>query len=101
MDIMHSVHDVPIRLPDERWRHILLGHPELEGQRAAVVRAVSDPEVVAAGQAGILLAVRRAGVQWIVVAYREIARDDGFVLTAYVTSREPTRGRRIVWTAPS
>jgi hypothetical protein len=34
--------------------------------------------------------------KFLVVPYREVSKDDGFVLTAYLTSR-PSTSRSVVW----
>ena len=97
MDFARSINNVPIRLNDERWRHIVMGHPELQALRDAVIQAIHDPEAVFAGVAGELLAARSMGELWVVVAYREVSERDGFVITAYLTRRDPSLRRTIVW----
>jgi len=54
-----SVNGVPIRLTDERWQHIAQEHPELNGQEADVLQAVSSPDEVQEARVGALAAVRR------------------------------------------
>jgi hypothetical protein len=101
MDVAISVHGVPIRLTDERWTHIERGHPEMAGRRSEILNSVSTPDMLVRGNEGTLLAVRRsAGGMLVVVAYRETSATDGFVLTAFVTRRDPSRGRDVVWTSP-
>jgi hypothetical protein len=98
MDVVRSVAGVPIRLTDERWAHVLVGHPELTDGREAVLVALEHPQSVMTGRDGVLLAVRPVDDRkWIVVAYVENNASDGFVLTAYVTRRDPTRGRETSW----
>jgi len=94
-----SVRGVPIRLTDERWTHIMEQHCEMAGLRADVMRAIAEPARVVAGSAGELLAVREVGPgRAIVVVYRE-EQDDGFVITAFVTSRlRALERRRPLWT---
>jgi hypothetical protein len=101
MDVARSINNVPIRLNDERWRHIVTGHPELVRQGDGLLRAVADPDYVFAGLAGELLAARRVGELWLVVAYREVSEQDGFVITAYLTRRDPSLRRMVVWTRQS
>ena len=95
-----SVHGVPIRLSDERWNHIVTRHPELAGTRTDVMETVAAPNFIQLGDAGEFLAIRLPrpkAPRYLVVVYREIAPDDGFVITAYLT-REPNLRRRVVWT---
>ena len=102
MDITQSVANVPIRLTDERWRHIIVGHPELATQRERVIETLADPDLVQSGDAGGLLAIRYyeqtpLTSKFLVVAYRETSRNDGFVLTAYFTRCHSTK-RETIWT---
>ena len=101
MDIVRSVNNVPIRLTDERWGHILDGHAELTDRRDRVLLTVGEPHAVARGRAGALLAFRReSDGKWLVVTYREINATDGFVITAYLTKRDPSARRQTLWTRP-
>ena len=89
-----------MRLPAERWQHIAEEHPELAGLRAAVLEAVSNAEYVLEGNGGELLAVRRLDSgKVLVVAYREVDSSDGFVITAFITSRAAAifKRRRQLW----
>jgi hypothetical protein len=101
MKISSSVNGVPIRLTDERWQHIVDGHPEMASEQDHVLQTVEAPDFVQAGDFGELLAVRQWLVtafrrKFVVVAYREVDRMDGFVLTAYL-ARRPSRSRMVVW----
>lgn len=91
---VQSKNGVPIRLTDERWSHIVTEHAELTGMRDDVLTAVSSPDRVLSGSVGELLAVRRLfSGKLLVVVYRE-AGADGFVITAFLTSRERSLNRR-------
>lgn len=92
-----SKHNVPIRLPDERWSHIEYEHDDLYGMRDEVMRTVREPERILAGGEDELLAVREVEQgKWLVVIYKEISPSDGFVITAYLTRRERQLERRTV-----
>lgn len=90
---------VPIRLTDERWAHIVEEHCELAGLRQEVLETIAEAERVLAGHAGELLATRMVETdRAMVVVYRELGPDDGFVITAFVTTRLASLQRRIqVW----
>ncbi len=95
-----SRNGVWVRLSTERWQHISEGHPELARLRVAVLKAIADAEYVLEGTAGELLAVRRLDSgRVLVVAYKEVDVQDGFVITAFVTSRVAAifKRRRQVW----
>jgi hypothetical protein len=90
-----SRNEIPIRLTGERWSHIVEEHSEMAGLREEVLQTISDAERVVAGNAGELLAVRlvEAG-KAIVVVYREVSLEDGFVITAFLTRRLASLDRR-------
>jgi len=101
MLIVYSTHRTPIRLTSERWEHIVTYHPEMAGQREAVLETVAEPDVIQQGDYGELLAARfytgtPLGDKHLVVAYREVNQEDGFILTAYYTRRLSTQ-REILW----
>ncbi len=101
MNVVTSVNGVAIRLTDERWLHIVTGHPELAGERDRVLQSLEEPDMVQAGDFGEMLAVRHwsstsLGSKFVVVAYREVDRMDGFILTAYL-ARRPSRSRTVLW----
>ena len=95
-----SKNGVWVRLPAERWQHISEEHPELAHFRTAVLEAIANAEYVLEGNAGEFLAVRPLdSSRVLVVAYREVDRHDGFVITAFMTSRVAAvfKRRRLVW----
>lgn len=102
MQVADSVNGVPVRLTEERWQHISERHPEMGSEQEKILETIASPEKVLQGDSGELLAVRfypqtPLTSKFLVVAYREVAADDGFILTAYFTNRLSTR-RVILWT---
>jgi hypothetical protein len=94
LDSVVSKNGVPIRLTDERWAHISEEHGELAGMRAEVLDTVARPKCIYAGNASELLAAKEtAAGKWLIAVYREM-RDDGFVITAFLTSRVTSFARR-------
>lgn len=101
MLIVHSLNGIPIRLTGERWQHIVHRHPEMEDQRERVLETLVEPDMIQEGDFGELLASRfypdtPLTSKFLVVAYREIDQDDGFILTAYLT-RRPSSRRTVLW----
>lgn len=93
-DIVISRWGTPIRLTDERWGHIVGGHSELMGMRPSVLNALENAERILEGARGELLAVQeREPGKWIVVVYKELS-GDGYVITAFLTSKERWLNRR-------
>ena len=101
MLIVRSQNDVHIRLTEERWGHIVRRHPEMESLQERALETVSQPEMIQEGDFGELLAVRfyaetSLTSKFLVVAYREIRSNDGFIVTAYLATRLSTR-RKTIW----
>jgi hypothetical protein len=85
LDIVESVDGVPVRLTEERWGHILEQHPFLSGYYERILATVENPAFVLRGHRRSKIAVNNYGRRtWLHVAYREIALDDGFIITAYI-----------------
>jgi len=93
-EAIRSRNGVPVCLTDERWTHITEEHCELAGRRLDVLETISNPERVLAGGGGELLAIREVEPgKHLVVVYRE-SRNDGFVITAFLTKRAKSLQRR-------
>lgn len=96
MDIVYTINDVPIRLPYERWYHIVENHDDLASYYYEVLEAVEKPDFVARGNKGTLKAVKNTGKNtWLVVIYREKSKTDGFIITAYFLDKKP-KGE-VIW----
>jgi hypothetical protein len=95
MDVVRSKRNVPIRLTEERWFHITEEHSELAGYYFEVLETVGNPEAIYEGKAQECIAAREIGKgKYIVVVYRELSKDDGFVITAFLTRRRSQLERR-------
>lgn len=99
--IVFSRNGVPVRFTEERWRHIVDHHPEMENQRDKILETIGEPDLIQEGDFGALLAIRfypktPLTSKYLVLAYREVTKDDGFVLTAYFTNR-PSSRRAVIW----
>lgn len=96
MDIAYSIANVPIRLTHERWFHIVENHDEVAGYYDDVLAVVEDPEFVLEGYGSSLIAVRAYGKSgYFNVIYKELSSYDGFVITAYFTSK--LNRSRVTW----
>jgi hypothetical protein len=88
MDIVISKNEVPIRLTEERWFHIVENHDDLAGYYDEVLKTVEDPDAILQGYGGALIGVTVLGRRkFLAVVYRELSRREGFIITAYFTSR--------------
>src|SRR5438477_5430673 len=96
MDIAYSVNRVPIRLTAERWSHIVNSHDEMAGYYDDCLQVIEEPDWVLTGRGGSLRAVKGYGRnRHLVVLYRELSADDGFVITAYFVRKIDRRS--IIW----
>ncbi len=96
LDIVKSINDVPIRLTDERWDHILDGHPYMSGFYEDVPNAISYPEFIIRGNKGVKIAVVNLGRRrWLHVFYRELNQSDGFIISALID--EYVEKSKILW----
>jgi len=70
-----------ILLTDERWKHIVLGRPELENKLVLVLDAVANPDEVYVDKAGAFHALKRLRGELsdyiVVVYYRE--NEEGYI----------------------
>ena len=101
MIVVQSKNGVGIHLSQERWDHIVRRHPEIKDQRQKILDTINDPEMIQKGDFGELIAVRfypktPLTNKYLVVAYKEIDKKEGFVLTAYFAQR-PSKRRAVVW----
>lgn len=81
-----SKNGILIRLTEERWKHIVLMHPNLASKQKQVLKTVENPEYIFKGGAGELLAVSELSKRaYLVVVYKETV-DDGFIITAFDTA---------------
>lgn len=96
-----SKNGVKIRLTQERWIHITTSHLELDPDDYKIVLdVVGNPDAILKGDTGELLATKKQTRKrvWIVVAYKEVTQEDGFILTAYLTTDSNWLLKRgIVW----
>ncbi len=96
MDIGYSINGVPIRLTYERWYHIIENHDDLASYFFEVLEAIEKPELVVRGNKGSLKAAKNMGKdKWLVAVYREITKEDGFIITAYFIHKKP-KGE-VIW----
>jgi hypothetical protein len=85
--ITTSRNGTTIRLPDERWEHIVERHNILADKQQFVLDTIINPDRILIGNEDALMALRELEPgRWLVVVYRE-ENDDGFVITAFPTRR--------------
>ncbi|MCL0066027.1 hypothetical protein M1N79_04035 [Dehalococcoidia bacterium] len=99
-NITYSVNDIPIRLTDERWTHIVENHDDIAGHYFDVLEAVANPTWILKGDedelwAAKLISERKA----MLVIYKESGeQNDGLIITAFFTTKiKKLLRRRIIW----
>lgn len=96
LDIVKSVNGVPIRLTSERWFHIVENHNDLAGYYEEVLDTVENPNLIVKGYRGALVAQKEIYKgHYLVVIYKETKENDGFIVTAYISSS--LRKEKVVW----
>ena len=85
-----SVFDHDIRLTARQWAHIIEAHDYMAGNMDKVLETLSEPSRIIQGEQGELLALKdyestNITEKTAVVVYRD--EDDGFVITAFFTSK--------------
>ena len=98
MDIVTSKNRVPIRLTEERWFHIIENHDDLAGHYDDVLYTIEDPDYIIEGYRKALIALKKVTKsKFLAVVYREVSKEDGFVITAYFTSKIDLEREVIRW----
>lgn len=98
MDMIKSKNGVSIRLTAERWLHIIENHDDLAGYYDGVLKTVEDPDYVIKGYEGALIALQEINRgMFLAVVYKELSEEDGFIITAYFTSKIKLEKETIVW----
>jgi hypothetical protein len=99
--VITSVNEIPIRLTEERWIHIVENHNEVAGYYDKVLEAVANPSWVLQGYHDEMWAILKIQENKVLlVVYKEIKlQNDGFIITAFFTSQiEKLKRRKILWT---
>ena len=96
--ITNSKNDIPVRLTEERWFHIVEHHNDLAGYSNDVLNTVENPDIILKGWTGELLAAKKINDKYNIAAYKELSKSDGFILTAFFTSNIGKLKRRgVIW----
>jgi len=105
--VVRSRSGARVRLTEKQWEHIVAARPELGGFRREVLEAVEHPDEVYEPPPRVrpqLHAVKRferladVGLSRnLVVVYRELARQEGFIITAFPISDRRKRRMYRLW----
>ncbi len=85
MDVVKSVNNVPIRLTDERWIHIVENHDDLAGYYDEILGIVESPDCVIKGYEVACIALKQVNAaKYLAVVYKEISNNDGFIISEVI-----------------
>jgi len=77
-----------VMLTEERWKHIVFRHPELDNKSAVVLNTVANPDEVYIDVVGAFHVLRRLANEvsdyLVVISLRE--NREGYIRTAFYTS---------------
>ncbi|MBI4811456.1 MAG: hypothetical protein HY800_08490 [Ignavibacteriales bacterium] len=97
-EIVISKNNVPIRLTDERWLHIVENHDDLAGYYDEVLATVEEPDYILQGYRDAKIALREIKKQkFLAVIFKELSKKEGFVITAYFTTKIRFDKEKILW----
>jgi len=101
MNIVISKNKIPIRFTDERWKHISLGHPEMANYYYEIIETIEVPEKIYEGNYDEIIAIKhfeKLNDKFVVVVYKEINNEDGFIITAYISNKvNEFLKRKLIW----
>ena len=98
MDITKSVNGIPIRITYERWFHIIENHDDLAGRFGEILNTVEYPDYVVKGYGDAFIALKELEIgKYLAVVYKELNSEDGFIITAYITSKIKIERQVILW----
>ena len=101
MNVAISKNKTPIRFTDERWKHISLGHPEMVDYYFEIIETIESPEKIYEGNYDEIIAIKhfeKLNDKFVVVIYKEINAEDGFIITAYISNKvNEFLKRKLIW----
>jgi len=98
MEIVKSRNGVPVRLTEERWIHIVENHDDLAGYYDEVLICVEDPDFIIKDYGNALIALmKKDEKKFLAVVYKELSESDGFIITAFFTSKIKLEKEEIIW----
>lgn len=99
---VNSKDGIPSRITHERWAHIVENHDYMAGNIDKVIETLEDPGYIVSGRKGEKIALKHyqqtsISEKYVVAVYRE-EEEDGFLITAFMTSDEKKILQRgIIW----
>jgi len=77
---------------------IVENHDDLAGHYDDVLNVIEDPDYIIKGYRDAIVALKRTTERkFLAVVYKEIGKSDGFVITAYFTTKINLEKEVIIW----
>jgi hypothetical protein len=101
MAVAVSKNKVSVRLTDERWQHITIGHPEVADYYFEILETIEQPELIYEGKNEELIAIKKfekISSKFVVVIYKETNEQDGFIISAFVSKHQQEFDKKkVIW----
>lgn len=100
MNSIVSKNNVIIRLTEERWQHIIMGHPEMSQYLNQILSTIHLPDAVYEGNELGLIAEKffiELNNKFVIVVYKEISETDGFIITAFLSKKSVGLKKKLLW----
>lgn len=100
MNSIVSKNNVTIRLTEERWQHIISGHPEISDYLFQILNTIQIPDAIYEGNDKCLIAeknFRELNNKFVIVVYKETSENDGFIITAFFSKKTVGLKNKLLW----
>ncbi len=102
VDIAISKNRIPIRVTYKQWVRIVESHDYMSGNIDLVLESIENPDYIVRGWTDELISMKHyeetcISQKYVIVIYKEDGKD-GFVISAFMTSKEDKILKRgIIW----
>ena len=98
IDIVKSKNGIKIRITEERWFHITENHDDIAGFYDDILDCIENPDIIIKGYNDALVALKLfSDNKYLAQVYKETSEEDGFIITAYFTSKLKLEKEEIIW----
>jgi hypothetical protein len=98
IDIVKSKNGIKIRITEERWFHITENHDDIAGFYDDILDCIENPDIIIKGYNDALVALKLfSDSKYLASVYKETSEEDGFIITAYFTSKLKLEKEEIIW----
>lgn len=88
-------------MTEERWLHIVIGHPEVADYYYEILEAIESPDIIYEGVNDAKIAVKEVQEtfsKFVIAIYKETSAKDGFIITAHFTKEKlKFKNKKVIW----